>query len=372
MAVTITIKDENDEVDILTYTSIQLESAATVSGVYTLVATLLLVSGQTYYSFLDSAGSINTWYRYRYHNATGPVDSAYSNSFQPEGSTLLKIRQYAIQKYGAGNVYLATAGCTPSTVLTLDPDIDSTLYRSKRGRGTTIYGATGALAGQQRLVTDSNPSIGSISVSPVFSTQFADQDQFEWHWLVPATVWNSSINRGLRRYWYLDRVPIPGLNLPEIPLTYLPWLTRKNQVSGLWWYSQSTVVEEPYLGAGRWWNLRQDVDSLVLMTAPNILTTETVYLEAVRQCSQLATDASVAPSVTNLELIAALAWDEVLAFLTRPGNGSLTDRDAWAKERNTHATQELQNYLRLETPRPRVSLPIWDTPVTVPQPYRAR
>src|SRR3990172_1614404 len=81
------------------YTTIELHSAATLAGVFSLVDTATLGAGVYYYTIEDPSGSFNTWYKYRY---VGSATTGYSDPFQLDGITRLKIRQKALSTYRAG------------------------------------------------------------------------------------------------------------------------------------------------------------------------------------------------------------------------------------------------------------------------------
>lgn len=372
MANTVNIKDEQDTTDLLTYTSIQLESATALDGTYSLIATLTLVAAQVYYTYVDSAGTLGTWYRYRLYNPTGPVASGYSNQFQVTGSTRLLIRQRAIETYRAGAVLHSTSGGSSTSVLSLDLMVKSTAYSLTRGKGSWLYVADGVRAGEVSRITGITPSTGAIAVNPALTGALGDGDAFEWHWMSSVDEWNRAINRAMKRYKYFSRVPVVGVGTPEISLADIPGLYSRSQVLGLWYYPISTGVEKPWGGNGRWWDTRGEDNYLILMSAPPIDTGTTIYLEYLQDMPEVFTDDSVLPSALNLDLAASLAYDEVLAGLLTPAYGaSSVDRKAFDTARLKHQ-DNLAAMFRLYGPRGRWQPRPLAEAVVGPQYWRAR
>lgn len=375
MAVTIriTVEDIAERLDD-SYTEISLESASSPSGSYSVVDSAELASGTYFYEIEHSGGNLNTWYRYRFTGDSGAApQSSYSNPFQPDGITRLKLRQYAIEKYDAGMVLASTTGGSTTTIVTNDYKFKSSVHSANRGKGTWINVTGGDRAGQRTMIKSSVPSTGTMTVDPAISGALGDGDQFEWHWLTAPEQWDAAINRGLARYYFLERVPIVGVDdQSEYDLYDLPWLTNKNDVAGLWHYNEGSEVDDPWPGNGRWYDVRQDAERITLSISPPIDSSKTLYLEAVRPMPPLHSDLAVAPGNCNLDLAAALAYDEVLAFLARPRNGSVKDRTAWEKERVRHHVDTIQPLFRKNPVKVRPMPAQSARRPVVPMPFRSR
>lgn len=317
---TINITVEDITTKLLTYTGIQLYSATSPGGSYSLVTTITLVAGTYYYTYVDSAGTITTWYKYRFHNATGPVDSDYVNPFQTNLPTRKLIRQKAIKDYKAGYVLTAaSSGQGTTTAAFTNYMTSATTNSSKRGVGTWLYPTSGLRVGEiVKVSAYSAATPGVFTVTPSLTGVLATADEVEWHWFASPEDWNDAINRGLDRYFYLDRVPIVGTATAEQSLSYLPWLYSRDQVCGLWNYPITNDVERAWGRAGRWWGTRQESGYLTLMTKPYLNTTDTVYLECLRGVSPVYTDTDVLPADLNIDLAAAFAYDELLSQLLNP------------------------------------------------------
>ncbi|KKK85455.1 hypothetical protein LCGC14_2773140, partial [marine sediment metagenome] len=224
-----------------------------------------------------------------------------------------------------------------------------------------------------RTILSSDVSEGTMTVLPAWSNAFANNDEVEWHTLADPIVWNNAFNRGLARYWYVERVPIAGVaNQEEYSLAGIPFLLSKDHIHDVRWYPTSGIdVDESFGVDGRWWSVREDVGVLTLQIKPAIAATETLYLETTRPMQPLYTDASAAPAVAAEELVAALAYDEVLAHLSAPGRGSVDARKVWRVARALHAG-ELHRLLIKHRPKPRQGNPQPPWPTSVPQPWSAR
>ncbi len=114
-----------------------------------------------------------------------------------------------------------------------------------------------------------------------------------------------------------------------------------------------------------------DREKVVLVIYPPVASTVTLYLHAARPMPPLHTDAAVAPSVCAEELVVALAYDEVLAHLSRPGQGAAEERKTWERQRLAHAP-ELRKLLWRHRPKLRYGRPRVPSPPVVPRPFQAR
>lgn len=369
----ITVEDVADKLA-TGYTRIELHSASSVSGAYSLVTSVNLISGDYSYPIVDPSGTLNIWYKYRFTGAGGAAPiSDFSNPFQPEGATRLKIRQRAIVTYRCGVPLLFSSGDS-NTLVTTDPRYANPNFSTGRGKGGWVRVTTGSRRGEEsNILPTSVPSSGTIEISPALTGAPVALDEFEWHWVTSPAEWDEAINRGLKRYSYVERVPIVGLGTQEISLgSIVPWLRTKRDVIGIWWYPNGAQLEEPFGTQGRWWTIRQDADALILITNPTITTAETIYLEAWRPTPEVFTDDSLLPFTTDIDLAAALAYDEVMANLLRPGEaGASIDKAKWVAERAQHQ-RRLRSLASTRMPRPRYQIPQFAEPANVPVAWSAR
>jgi hypothetical protein len=372
MTVTIAIKVEDVETMLETFTVIQLVRSATADGAYGLIATETLVSGDYYYVITDSTGSPSFFYKYRFYNPTGPVASDYTNPFQPSQVSRQKLRQHVIETYDLGMVLVAANGnLLTTTFKTDDYRVKSTFHSSGYGTGGYLlaFSAFGVPVTEARRIVDTDFSNGLFTVSPAFSQTMQSDDQVEWNWSgIDPIQFNNLINKGLSRYQYLDRIPIVGDGNAEQSLSYVPWLVSRGQITGLWHFPGGGLTEEPFM----WWNARQESGYITLMTSPTLSTADTVYLEAIRSLPPLFTDDSVLPQQANIDLAAALVYDEVLAYLLRPGSSAADqDKTSWAIAKQQHLNT-LKKLYRRYGPHPRMNRPTNAQPALVNTPWTAR
>ena len=372
MSNTIYFKVEDITAKMLTYQSIRLKRATSLDGVYSLITTITLVALDYYYSYEDTSGGENSWYKYSFYHATGPVESNDSNPFQVQSRSRLKLRQFAIEEYDAGMVLeqSATAGSV-TTIYSTDYRVRNTRSADSAKNGWT-HPTSGSRVGETRNISANTPSTGLFTVTPAMTGALATADQFEWHWLVDPSTWNRCINRALRRYKYLERVPLVGDGNTEQSLAYLPWLTSRTQLCGLWYFPDASNPERAWSTNGQWWNARQEQGYLTLMTYPALETTNTVYMECLRPNMDMWSDGSTLPRDISIELAAALVYDEVLAWLLRPSSTAAeSDKSSYKIMRNQHQSK-LRNLWNEFGPRPRWQQPQLHQPSIVPAPWSAR
>ncbi|KKL14883.1 hypothetical protein LCGC14_2511230, partial [marine sediment metagenome] len=142
MSVTLRFIVEDVTTQLLTYTQINVYRSATLGGTYSVIDTVTLVAGTFYYSYSDSAGDLNKWYKYSFHNPTGPVESDLSAPFRVDGVTRLRARQRALSEYSAGIVVVNT-GIDSDKITTADHRVNTSLFRADRGKGTWLWPTSG-------------------------------------------------------------------------------------------------------------------------------------------------------------------------------------------------------------------------------------
>ena len=370
----VTVEDITTQLE--SYNYLRVYRAGTLTGAYTLIDTQLLVAGQYHYTYYDSGGSANAWYKFTLYQSVGNTESSPSDIFRPFGTTRQRIRQRALSEYRAGLVIIAAAaGSTIALWKTADPRVASAIHKAGKFVGSWLMPSNtsgGIIDGAARFITaNATPTDGELTVD-AWSDPPAAGDEAELHWLASPDEWNAALNRALGRYYYIDRLPLVGLggSTYEYDLSKFPWL-KKGNLHSVWYYPTGSSIESPWVGDGRWYKVRDDRDILTLAISPAIDTSETLYLECSRPMLPLYTDAAQPPSICNEDLISALTYDEILATLARPGAGASQDRKAWQRARIFHS-RKLGNLLRIHRPRPRHSVPMPATPFEVPQPFSAR
>ncbi len=373
MATTIRVTVEDITEKITSYDQILVYRGLSATGTFNQIGTVSLVVGTYQYSFVDSTGNLNYWYKYSFYNSTTLAESDKSVPFRPENTTRLRIRQNGLVKYNAGIVLTAASGSAVTGMLTDDYRFKTSLIGAGHGKGSWLYASSGSLAGSARMVSDSTPSSGSFSVEPSWPSAPASGDEFEWHWLARPDQWESAINRGLARYYFLDRIPIKGVaSANEYDLNFLPWLKNKRQILGLRVRYSGSTLDSLWGVGGTWWKAKQDRDSVTLQVNPTISVDDVFWLEVARPMQPLWNDTDSPPTVCSEDLAAALAYDEILALLSHPTEGSRVDRSELVMERKLHQITELARLLKQERADAPFSVPQQPTPPSVPHPFKAR
>lgn len=377
MSVTLAFTVEDVTTQLVTYGVIRVYRASSVGGTYLAIGTEALVALTYQYSYIDSSGDLNKFYKYSFYNTISLAESALSAPFRPDGSTLLRVRQKFLQVYRAGKVLTAVSG-TVNSITVSDYRVKNTLFTSaSRGKGTWVMPTTGAEAGNARVVTGLT-SAGVFSVNPDWDSAIDPDVEFEWHTLIDPTEANEAARRGLRRYYYLDRIPLIGVsNEKEYSLSSLPYLTDKRHIHDVRYYpGRSGGVDAgndaPWGSEGRWWGIRQDEGVLVLQIEPSIDSTTCLYLVVSRPMPELWDDSSSPPYPFDEDFAAALLYDEVLKMLSQPSQGNTQERDSWRLARVEHTRGTLRdlsfrNRISYNRGQPQLA-----SPPIVPQPYQAR
>lgn len=355
------------------YRRIELERSTTPDSGFANITNIDLVDETVYYSYEDSNGLVTSYYRYRLTGTAGAAPlSNYSNAFKAPGLTRLLVRQAAMRSYGGGQTMAIVAGGSTTVAKFADYDIDLSLYSSGRGVGSWLHPTEGNNVGQTRIVSSSDPSTGAFTVDPAWSLTPTTGAIFEWHKLAPPSDWNDAINRALERYPFVDRIPIVGTG-DEINLTELvPTIPNKSWVYGLWYRPTGFYFDQPWGSNGRWWSVREDMTGIFLQTYPVLDTDETAYLDVRRVLDPIYTDDAVLPPRTNVRLLAAIVYDEILDLLSNDNSrASATDRVGYARRRRVHQ-KRLQSLWRIYSPRIQAQSPQPSQPTGVSPTWRAR
>jgi hypothetical protein len=372
-----TVEDVNGQMD--TYDVIRIYRAASQYGTYSVLDTEALVANTYHYTYEDSGGDVNKFYKYSYYNTSSTVESSLSAPFRPAGTSLQRIRQRALEEFGGGLVFSASAGASTTVTTTDFRLLSSSGYSTSRAKGTWLYKPEDDNPIRSRLVVSYAPTTGIFTVSAAWTDNPGVGDDMEWHYLTDPISWNKAIERACKRHWYLERLPIPGvLNQDEYALSSIaPWITKERQIHDLRYYPGRTStaddgVDESWGTNGRWWGVKQDRDMFTLQISPAVDTSTFFYLEVSRHAEPLYAEAASPPLACNEEYLAALAYDEVLAYLARPDTGSAQDRARFANERIIHNRTNLARLHRLHRIKPHAPPPRLSSPSVIPHPYRAR
>lgn len=359
-------------------TRIELERAMSAGGSFSQVTTETLVADTYAYDIADATGTSAHWYRYRLANAGQTITTEYSDPFQVDTWNRRRIRQYAMQEIADGGIVIAAAasGCDGNTLATLDRRIKHSSFPTTRGQGTWLHpvagGGTALLVGQTRMIASGSPSAGTFNVEPDWSGTPASGDLFEWHWLADPDDWNLAINEACKRYWYVEIVPVPGVDgQVDYSLESFPWLKDIKQITDLRYYPSGSEITYSWGTQGRWWQKRMDAGVPALSIQPAVDESTTFYLETVRPVEKLHTDDAELPPGLDGEFLALLAYEELLRRLLRPGHGTAGERGAWQGALQLLAP-EVTEAIRHHMARPRHGPPQLGSPSNQPTIFSAR
>ncbi len=377
MSVNLQFNVEDVDVQIVTYESIRVYRSTSQYGSYSQVTDITLVASTYQYTYTDSGGDLNSWYKYSYFHATGPVESDLSAQFRPDGTTLQRVRQRAMEEYGAGIIFVASAGGGATVTSTDFRLLASSLLSTNRGKGTWLYRPGEDNPANTRMITTYAPTTGIFTVGANWTNAPSSGEVMEWHWLVDPIIWNNAVERACERYWFTERIPIKGVaDQDEYALaTYMPWLHNRDHFHDLRWYPNRTSagvddgLDEPFGIEGKWWKVREDRGVLTLQIHPEITTSDLLYAVTSRQLAPLYAEAAAPPIGTSEAYLAALAYDEVLAYLVKPGVGNAQDRANWNNARLEHNRVRLRRLARENKVKLPTRPPLLSSPPVVPAPY---
>lgn len=127
--VDIVVPVDDPDTALLTYTQVRVYRDTTPGGTFaTLVNSASLVSGTFSYTINDATGDGNRYYRWRFYNTTGPVQSGLSEVIAPAALTMRRLRIEAATLAGAGFAGTCSAAGTTLTLrdtVLLDSGVDA-------------------------------------------------------------------------------------------------------------------------------------------------------------------------------------------------------------------------------------------------------
>lgn len=244
------------------FNNIRLYSSPTRGGTYTLLTTVLLVSGTTQYPFTDNAGASTTWYKITFYNSVTANETPLTEA-QPfpatRGTTSLQtLRQMVIRNLG-GEVYTPSdyTAQTATSLTLIDTAIDSNWFN-----GWHIYrSAQKGTNDQDKRVSSFSNSTGQLThAGTPYLTTAVGTEVIE---LCPVDItldeMNRKIGQGLERARYLYRwefgaqSAVRQYNLPSFVegAEFVPEMWKRfGTVSG------NGFEWQPFSEFGRFWRVR--------------------------------------------------------------------------------------------------------------------
>jgi hypothetical protein len=284
------------------YTSIRLYSATDPLGTFTLVTTITLVAADHSYSYTDTAGTADTWYRHTLYTAVGPTESDPSAPYRVLAGTLDQVIFEALAYADAGFTGTCSALGDP-TYLVCDALLDYG-QDAKYLEGGWIYRYGIALdsanaANRYRRVARGGFSTSTGRITPTRNWTYQPQnaEAFAMLTLLPPYQapgapysWAQAARDGIRECRVDDRLFIAtgdGATY-SYDLSAYDGLFREEDVVGCWGVDNSgnspTPLDVDYTMQGRYIEVRRNgPSSLTLLIRPIAPTsTEDVYLEVNR------------------------------------------------------------------------------------------
>lgn len=274
------------------YNTIRLYSATDRGAAYSLVTSISLIADDTTYSYTDSTGDENTWYKVALYNSVLAVQQSL-DTIDPSPATrdtltLKEYRQMVLKKL-SGKVYNATAvGTTTIAAKALqDSGTDSAYYN-----GWHIYrpDATSADDYDRRVVSFSGSTLTHGGADYI---DVDDTDIFE---IVPVdldfTDFNDSINMGLTNTRWLYRYEFgatSGKNQYSLP----HFIEDENSVKQIWRRfggTADTYIWRPIEHNGGWAKVRGSNFQCTLDVTPSLSENEVLAIECWRPGEKLGSE----------------------------------------------------------------------------------
>ncbi|MFA7296263.1 MAG: hypothetical protein WC211_03630 [Dehalococcoidia bacterium] len=266
------------------------------SGAFaTTVVTTTLVAGRVLYSYDDTAGTGDSWYRYIFLNSSTLVESDPSPPFRPGGNTLARIAFLVAQAAGAAFSGVTTSNGSVTELIDAvlrDQGSDVSYLSSAWVR---LPGAADADKVRRLAVEPFTPATGALAPVRAWSIGSASGDEYEVYSILPPKPqsgmthsWADAVRAGLALVWFIDQIVVATGDgtAHAFALTAHPSLLDDNRRRGV--YYRSTVDDVVYdrdasKGAGSW-TVRPNGTagkSLVMSRIPS--TSEQIIMEVVRQ-----------------------------------------------------------------------------------------
>lgn len=280
MSNTITLTETSVNTLMSTYQGIQLESAPSSTGAFSLVARIPYVTNQTTYTYVDAAGVSTTWYRtarYTHSLTLGPYSAAWPVSGYAPGNTLQQYRWRLAETAGYNMQLIATAGSARADQVVCS-NLQSTELETTFLGNTWLYQPSGPNAGQCRRIqyqTGLDAGSGTITVERAFPQLTPLGQPFELYGRLPPIKYeariglNDIVNRVLAECWTVQRI---GTQINQDQTLYplnqlMPWLRWDDQFVDVYWQAPDPNNPQVVNGPSQWdqlvptWALRSGADS---------------------------------------------------------------------------------------------------------------
>jgi hypothetical protein len=272
------------------FDNMKLYRASTRGGVYTLVTTILLVSGTRGYSFTDTTGLTSSWYKVTLYNSVTvfETDIAVAEPFPAarDITTRTQLRQYVIRKFG-GEIYTPSAYATQSVTL---PDVIDTGEDSDYFAGWHIFRPTAAAtADTDRRAVSISGNVLTHGGRAYAGTAIGSEQVELCNLDLPLTVLNDTIGDGLLNTRYVSRYEF-GAQSGVLQYSLPNFVEGPEYVVDAWIRFGATVASyrwEQMSSSGRWWKVRGSNFQCILDINPARSQNEVLALDTWRPGEKL-------------------------------------------------------------------------------------
>jgi hypothetical protein len=302
----------NDKFD-----SMKLYRASTRGGTYSLVTTVILVSGTRSYTYTDATGLTSSWYKVTLVNSV-LVTETDINLAEPfpaarDITTRRQLRQKVIRNFG-GEVYLPTAFASQTVTL---PDADDAGADSDYFQGWHIFRPTAAssIDYDRRVTVEATGGIFTHAGRAYTDVTVGSEEVELCNIDMPLEYLNEKIGDGLMNTRYLSRYEF-GATVSAMQYSLPNFIEGPEYVIEGWirfGTSVSSYRWDLLNGGGRWWKVRGSNFQCVLDINPSRAANEVLALDVWRPGEKL--DSEVDFTVVQPQWAEAAAMVSVLEWL---------------------------------------------------------
>lgn len=278
-----------------------------------------LVAGQRAYQVEDTDASPGPWYRWALYNEDTPAESAHSDPWRLDTSTLNEVMLAGAQLGGAAFASEAGAGSTETLLL------DAALADNATGPGylsnAWLFRPSASVADRLRRLKSTPYNVAASGLEPLraWATPPSSGEAYQVYLLLPpfetagqAYSWAAAARDGLQACEYEDKVWIGagdgattefdlGAYLGMVKKIRRVWLERYNETTG------AVIARVDADKQGRWFRtIPNGRGNLTLKLSGAPLTGTSVVIECLRRDSELYTPTDITSCPLRLAARATL------------------------------------------------------------------
>lgn len=332
MTIPLSIPVENIDEVLETYDELEIYRDTSATGTFsTLVTTLTLDSDTTLYTYDDANGDSGSWYRHRFHNDTGPVNSEYSPPWRPHGLTLEELCIQVAEDAGTG--FRSTCTSDGGADALIDAALSDSGVDSSFLEGAWVYRPNADSVDRLRRVKSFTTASGTLVPTRDWSVAPAEDEVYHVYLLLPPVdapgapgSYRRAVRLGLSRVWFEDEFLVgegteDGKTRFDVS-AFLPHILEAHQVIFRRYDSNTGYPHDRNVGKnGGFWRLikngRFDVQ-LELITPPS--TDDEIWAKAYRQQDPVYRDDDVTDCPNDMAVAAGKYGLFLWMTQIRPGS----------------------------------------------------